>query len=239
MRADPVRSQIRISVVMFALTVTAGAVDAVTFLGLGRALAALATGNVLLLGFGVANAPGITIARPAEALAAFVVGVGAAHAVIVRVSGRGRRWFVVALVGEVALIAGAGVYAVTVSGTQSLPEHARAIVVVLLACAMGWRNRAMVEAGIPDMPTTVMQTSLVNALTDALSFRSGPARTPVLARARRAATILGVFAGGAIGALLLRLGPGPAVMVIAGFEACVAALYARAPRLRPPTTAGQ
>jgi uncharacterized membrane protein YoaK (UPF0700 family) len=232
------RSQIRISIVMFALTVTAGAVDAVTFLGLGRALAALATGNVLLLGFGVANAPGITIARPAEALAAFVVGVAAAHAVIVPVIGRGRRWFVVALVGEVALIAGAGVYAVTVSGTQSLPEHARAIVVVLLACAMGWRNRAMVEAGIPDMPTTVMQTSLVNALADALSFRSGPARTPALARARRAATILGVFTGGAIGALLLRLGPGPAVMVIAGFEACVAALYARAPRLRPPTTAG-
>jgi uncharacterized membrane protein YoaK (UPF0700 family) len=223
---------------MFALTVTAGAVDAVTFLGLGRALAALATGNVLLLGFGVANAPGITIARPAEALAAFVAGVAAAHAVIVPVSGRGRRWFVVALAGEVALIAAAGVYAATVSGTQSLPEHARAIVVVLLACAMGWRNRAMVEAGIPDMPTTVMQTSLVNALADALSFRSGPARTPVLARARRAATILGVFTGAVIGALLLRLGPGPAVMVIAGFEACVAALYARAPRLRPPTTAG-
>jgi uncharacterized membrane protein YoaK (UPF0700 family) len=167
-----------------------------------------------------------------------VAGVAAAHAVIVPASGRGRRWFVVALAGEVALIACAGIYAAAVSGTQSLPEHARAIVVVLLACAMGWRNRAMVEAGIPDMPTTVMQTSLVNALADALSFRSGPARTPALARARRAATILGVFTGGAIGALLLRLGPGPAVMVIAGFEACVAALYARAPRLRPPTTAG-
>jgi uncharacterized membrane protein YoaK (UPF0700 family) len=231
------QSQIRISIVMFALTVTAGAVDAVTFLGLGRALAALATGNVLLLGFGVGNAPGITIARPAEALAAFVVGVAAAHAVIVPVSGRGRRWFVVALAGEIAVIAGAGVYAATVSGTHSLPEHARAIVVVLLACAMGWRNRAMVEAGIPDMPTTVVQTSLVKALTDALSFRSGP-RAPVLAQARRAGTILGVFTGGAIGALLLRLGPGPAVMVIAGFEAFVTALYARAPRLRPPTSAG-
>ena len=79
-RAEANRSEIRISVVMFALTVTAGAVDAVTFLGLGRALAALATGNVLLLGFGVANAPGITIARPAEALAAFVAGVATAHA---------------------------------------------------------------------------------------------------------------------------------------------------------------
>lgn len=68
---------------------------------------------------------------------------------LVRVSGRGRRWFVLALGGEVAVIAGAGVYAVIVSGTQSLPEHARAIVVALLACAMGWRNRAILEAENP------------------------------------------------------------------------------------------
>jgi hypothetical protein len=47
---------------MSALTVTAGAVDAVTFLGLGHVFAALATGNVLLLGFGVAGS-GTPIAR--------------------------------------------------------------------------------------------------------------------------------------------------------------------------------
>jgi uncharacterized membrane protein YoaK (UPF0700 family) len=232
------RSEIRVSVVMFALTVTAGAVDAVTFLGLGHAFAALATGNVLLLGFGIANAPGVSIARPAEALAAFAVGVAAAHAVIARMSRRGRRWFVIALTGEVAVIAGAGVYAAVVSGTQSLPEGARAIVVVLLACAMGWRNRAMVEAGIPDMPTTVVQTTLVKALSDVLPFPSRRPRPPALARARRGGTIFGIFTGGVIGALLLRLGPGPALLGIAGFEACVTALYSRAPRLRPPTSAG-
>jgi uncharacterized membrane protein YoaK (UPF0700 family) len=231
------RSQIRISFVMFALTGTTGAVDAVTFLGLGHAFSALATGNVLLLGFGVAGAPGTAIARPAEALAAFVAGVAAAHALIAPVSGHGRRWFVIALAGEVAVVAGAGIYAATLSGTQSLPEHDTVIVVVLLACAMGWRSRAMVEAAIADMPTTVVTTSLVKALTDVMSFRSGSARDPVLARARRAATIFGLFTGAAIGALLLRLGPGPALIGIAGFEACVAALYSRAPRLRPPTSA--
>ena len=238
MRVDAERGEVRISIVMFALTATAGAVDAVTFLGLGRAFAALATGNVLLLSFGVANAPGISIARPAEALAAFVAGVAAAHAIVVTASGRRRRWYLVALAGEVAVIAGAGVYAVIVSGTQSLPGHARAIVVVLLAGAMGWRSRTTVEAGIPDMPTTAVQVSLVKALVDVLSFRTGPARAPALARARRAATVVGVFTGGVIGALLLRLGPGPALLGIAGIEACVAALYSRAPRLRPPASAG-
>jgi uncharacterized membrane protein YoaK (UPF0700 family) len=130
------------------------------------------------------------------------------------------------------------VYAVIVSGTQSLPEHARAIVVALLACAMGWRNRAILEAEIPDMPTTVVQTSLVKALADVVSVRSGSAQASVLARSRCAGTIFGIFTGGAIGALLLRLGPGPAPMGVAGFEACVAALYSRAPRFRPRASAG-
>jgi uncharacterized membrane protein YoaK (UPF0700 family) len=233
-QAAALRGEVRISIVMFALTATAGAVDAVTFIGLGRAFAALATGNLLLLSFGVANAPGISIASPAEALAAFVAGGAAAHAVVAVVSLRGRRWYVVALVGEVAVIAGAGVYAVIVSGTQSLPGQATAIVVVLLAGAMGWRTRTILEAGIPDMPTTSVQIGLVKALVDVLSFRKGSARAPALERARRAATVAGIFTGGVIGALLLRLGPGPALMGIAGIEACVVAIYSRAPRLRPP-----
>ena len=237
MHDEPIRGQIRISIVMSALTATAGAVDAVTFLGLGHAFAALATGNVLLLGFGVTNAPGTPIARPAEALAAFVAGVAAAHVVIMRVSGRGRRWLMVALAVEVAVVCGAGVYAATISGTKSLPAHAMSIVIVLLGSAMGWRSRAMVEAGIPDMPTVVVQISLVKVLIDVLSFRSGSARAPVLARARRGATVFGMFVGGAIGALLLRFGPGPALIGIAGFEGCVAALYSRAPRLRRPVGA--
>ena len=237
MQAEPVRNEIRITVVMFALTMTAGAVDAVTFLGLGRAFAALATGNVLLLSFGVANAPGIPIAQPAEALVAFVAGVAAAHAMIVPVGGRGRRWYVAALAGEVAVLAGTGVYAVIVSGAGTLPEHAKTIAVVLLAGAMGWRSRATVEAGIPDMPTTSAQVSLTKALSNALSFRSGTARALRLERARPAATVFGVFTGGVAGALLLRLGAGPALLCIAGFEAVVAVVYSRAPRLRPPEVA--
>ena len=220
--------------VMFALTVTAGAVDAITYLGLGHAFAALATGNFLLLSFGVAQAPGSPIAGPAEALAAFVVGVLTSHAVIVQVSARGRRGFVVMLVIEVLVICAAGVYATAISGTTGLPTSAMAIVIVMLAYAMGWRSRAMIEAGIPDMPTTVMQTSMIKALSDVMTFRSAP-KTPALARARRAATVLGLFTGGTVGALLLRLGPGPALISIAAFEACVTALYSRAPRFRPPT----
>ncbi|MEU6772332.1 DUF1275 family protein [Streptomyces sp. NPDC046759] len=72
------------------MTMAAGAVDAVSFLGLGHAFAALQTGNVLLLAFGVAKG-GAPTARPAEALAAVATGIATAHAVIVRLERRGRR----------------------------------------------------------------------------------------------------------------------------------------------------
>ena len=67
------------------------------------------------------------------------------------------------------------------------------------AGAMGWRSRTTVEAGISDMPTMAAQVSLTKALSDALSFRSGSARAPGLQRARRAATVFGLFIGGVAG----------------------------------------
>ncbi|MEY9876525.1 uncharacterized membrane protein YoaK (UPF0700 family) [Streptacidiphilus sp. MAP12-33] len=232
--AVPPRGEVRTSLVLLALTLTAGAVDAVTFLGLGHAFAALTTGNVLLLGFGVSRTAATPVARPAEALAAFAAGLIAAHALLARLKRREQRWFVGGLAVEVALLAVAGLFAVGTSGSAHLSDHAQAVTVLLLAGAMGWRTRVLLEAGIPEMPTTVLQIALAKTVTEFLTTGlRGPAETR-LARARRAATILGLFAGAALGALLLRLGPGPALLCLAAFEACVVTAYSRTPRLRPP-----
>ncbi|MES4891146.1 YoaK family protein [Streptomyces sp. NPDC096012] len=230
---EPARTHVRIAVVLFALTVIAGAVDAITFLGLGHAFAALTTGNVLFLGFGVVRA-GTPVARPAEALAAFVAGTVAAHLVVTRLDRGGRRWFVPALCLEAATVLLAGLTVVGVSGRRTPPEFATAIAVALLAAAMGWRSRVMMQAGIPDMPTTVLQITLVKFLSGLLPGRSAAAREPVLPQARRLGTVLGVFVGGVTGALLLRLGPGPALLCVAALSGGVAAGYAGARRLRPP-----
>ncbi|WP_316758158.1 YoaK family protein [Streptomyces herbicida] len=237
MIADRMRAETRVSIALFALTLTSGAVDAITFLGLGDAFAALATGNLLLLAFGVARAPGIAVGRPAIALGAFVLGAAVCDLVIARLMRRGRRWFVITLAAEVGMLAAAGLHAVAVGGAKTLPAPALALTVALLACAMGWRTRAMIETGVADMPTTVVQIAMVKALTDALSFSWRAARTPAVPRARRIATVLGIFVGGTVGALLLRLGPGPAILALTVFEACVVALDARAPRLRRPPPA--
>ncbi|MFJ3233883.1 YoaK family protein [Streptomyces sp. NPDC086787] len=233
MDADLTRAETRVSIALFALTVTSGAVDAITFLGLGHAFAALATGNLLLVGFGVARAPGIPIGRPAAALGAFVIGAALCHVVIARLVGGGHRWFVTVLSAETAVLAAAGLCAVTLGAETHSPPYVLSLVIAILACAMGWRTRLMIESRVPEMPTTVVQISLVKALTDVLSFGGHHSAMRALARARRIATVLGIFVGGVAGAGLLRLGIGPAILVVTAFEACVVAVYARSPGLRP------
>jgi uncharacterized membrane protein YoaK (UPF0700 family) len=187
--AGSTRREIRISIVMSVLTVTAGAVDAVTFLGLGPAF-------------------------------------------IAKVRGGGYRWFVVTLAVEVLLLFTAGALA----SVHTLNVH---IVIAVIAGAMGWRSRAVVEANIPDMPTTVLQITLVKTIADVLTLRATTPHAPVLTRTRRLATVLGMFTGAVIGALLLRLGLAAALLCIAGFEACLVGLYSRAPLLWPtPQPAG-
>ncbi|MFE2407322.1 YoaK family protein [Kitasatospora sp. NPDC059408] len=233
MRVAPGRGEALIAGVMFALTMVAGAVDAITYLGLGHVFAALATGNVLLLGFGVAGTAGTPLAAPAAALGAFTAGVLLADRVIVGRLREGRRWFVSMLGTEAALIAAAGACTIAADGAERLPTHGVGLLVPVLAVAMGWHSRIMDQARIPDMPTTVLQTALVKAIVDTLAFRPAVRAVPRLTRMRRVATVAGILLGGVGGALLLRLGAGPGLLAVAGFEAAVVALYSRAPRLRP------
>src|SRR3989442_4930826 len=67
----------RLPLALLTLTGVTGVIDAVSFLGLGRVFTANMTGNVVLLGFAVAGAPGLSIPRSAVSLVAFLVGAGA------------------------------------------------------------------------------------------------------------------------------------------------------------------
>ena len=67
--SEPDRPPQHLIVALAALTAVSGIVDAVSYLGLGRVFTANMTGNVLLIGFGIAGAPGFSIAASAAALA--------------------------------------------------------------------------------------------------------------------------------------------------------------------------
>ena len=100
-------------VTLAALTVVSGFVDAVSFLGLGHVFTANMTGNVVLIGFAAAGAPGFSMAASLSALGAFLAGAVAGGRLAQRVRPV-RNLLLVAMVIEAACTAAAAVVAGTV-----------------------------------------------------------------------------------------------------------------------------
>ena len=59
---------------LLVLTFSTGLVDAVSYLGLGRVFTANMTGNIVLLGFGIAGSGGLPVVAPLVSLVAFLAG---------------------------------------------------------------------------------------------------------------------------------------------------------------------
>lgn len=220
---------------MALLTVTAGVVEATSFLALGQVFTAFATGNLLFLAFALAGQGIVPAGRPAVALIAFIVGVALGSAVI-RALGR-RRWFPMALVTEAVLLGVAGVVALRlgIGSTNSGPPHPA--VIALVALAMGLRSTAALRAAIPGMSTQMIQGSLVNLIDRFVAGRQEKRPPPLpngwdLGLTRHSVTIIGTFVGGLLGALLIGWGAGPTLLAVAGTVLIIAAVYSLTPRYR-------
>src|ERR1700744_2240775 len=61
---------------LLTLTFTTGLVDGVSYLGLGHVFTANMTGNIVLLGFGIAGGYHLPVLAPIVSLLAFLVGAG-------------------------------------------------------------------------------------------------------------------------------------------------------------------
>ncbi|MFD8150346.1 DUF1275 family protein [Streptomyces sp. NPDC059720] len=228
--------------VMTALTVLAGAVDAISFLTMGKVFCALATGNVLFLSFALAGDGDIPVARPVTAIGAFVAGAALAALALKAVAERGRAWFPAGLVCEAVLLVAAGAVALWRHGTQAAADagqdHA---VIALVALAMGVRASTVLRVRVPGMPTQLSQTAMAELVNDVLKrprtvLRGMPAGQR-LARTRWTATVGGIFTGGVLGTLLLvPLGTGRALLVVAAAVLLLAAVTAALPQR--PESAG-
>jgi uncharacterized membrane protein YoaK (UPF0700 family) len=207
-------------VTLAALTVVSGFVDALSFLGLGHVFTANMTGNVVLLGFAAAGAPGFSIGASLCALAAFVVGAVIGGRMARRVHPL-RRLLLTAMVIEAACTAGAAVVAGMVPTVGS--GWPRYTVIALLAVAVGQRNAAVRRFGIPDMTTTVLTSALTGLASNSL-LAGGTNPHARLART----TVLCMFGGALVGALLvLHAGPTWSLAVAAGTVAVAAVFYSR------------
>jgi uncharacterized membrane protein YoaK (UPF0700 family) len=192
----------RLVLSLYALTVVTGMVDAVSFLGLGHVFTANMTGNVVFIGFAVAGAPGLSIARSLTSLIAFLFGAGLGGRLGVAMAASNRkRWLLIVATAEAALLLAAALASIGFNIESETPMRSLYAVIILTAVAMGLRNATVRRLAVPDMTTTVLTLTLTGVAAD--SSLAGGSNTRI---GSRTATVLLMFAGAAIGALLVRRG---------------------------------
>ncbi|WOX09352.1 YoaK family protein [Streptomyces sp. N50] len=186
---------VRLVAVLLGLTVVSGLIDAVSYLGLGHVFVANMTGNVVVLGFAAAGAPGFTVLHNLTSLGAFLVGVAAGGRIAVRMdTGSRRTWARVSLGAEAVLVGVAAVIAFAAPG-----EHATTYpLIALTAFAMGLRNAAVRKLKVADISTTTVLTSTLTALVaDSVTGDGWGAGS-----LRRGLAVVGMIAGAVLGAWL-------------------------------------
>lgn len=182
---------------LLVLTFTTGLIDGVSYLGLGRVFTANMTGNVVLLGFGVARSPGLPVVAPLVSLAAFVLGAAAGGALVRRLDKRHPTLVARALAIEVSLLAAAAIIAGV--ATVKAGNAAAYLLIALLALAMGSRSTVVRRLAVPDLSTVVL-TMTLSAFAAQAPLAGARGRGGV----RRLTAVVAMFAGAVTSALLVK-----------------------------------
>jgi uncharacterized membrane protein YoaK (UPF0700 family) len=184
------------------LTFSSGAVDAISYLALGKIFTAFMTGNLVFLGLHLAGEGASNVTHAGVSLAAFAAGVVLAQQ-IVQTSG-------VASAGEsmwprrvsvaltVALLAQAGFLAAWLATSGRPSGGAGNLLVGLSALAMGVQSGAVRALGVAAVFTTAATATLIVLASDLGAWTQSAAELR-----RLAGVIVGLLAGAAAGALLL------------------------------------
>lgn len=185
--------------VLVVLTVTTGLVDAVSVLGLGRVFTANMTGNIVFLGFAIVGTPGLSVPLYVMSIAGFFVGAAMGGRLSVAMANVSRRrWLLAIALIEAGLFFVAALFANEYDINTLTPTHQLYAMIMLTAVAMGLRNATVRRLAVPELTTTVL-TLTVTAIAAESSLAGGS--NPRLGR--RFAAVLSIFAGSAVGALLV------------------------------------
>ncbi|WP_085564510.1 YoaK family protein [Streptomyces murinus] len=213
---DPEARGLRLVLVLITLTVVSGLIDAVSYLGLGRVFTANMTGNVVVLGFAAAGAPGFSVPRTATSLCCFLLGAVAGGRVAARFGGGGsrRRWARLTLAAEAVLVG------LSAAAAFARPDRAGTVytLIALTAFAMGVRNATVRKLGVPDLTTTVLTMTLTGLAADSRLGNGTGHRSP-----RRTASVIAMLGGAFLGAwLVLHHGLGIPLLIAAVASAVLA-----------------
>jgi uncharacterized membrane protein YoaK (UPF0700 family) len=205
-RGDPARSLQPVSTkslrhpltrALILLTFTTGVIDAASYLGLGHVFAANMTGNIVLLGFGIAGGSGLPVIAPLVSLGAFLGGAALGGRMALGGATRSRH-----LLHSLAIEIGAVLLAtLAVLVLDITPDRLSGdLVIALLAFGMGVRNASVRRAKVADLTTTVLTMTLTGLAAD--STLAGGAGE---GSARRTAAVAAMLIGAVAGALLLKV----------------------------------
>lgn len=187
---------------LLVLTVVTGLVDAVSYLQLGHVFVANMTGNIVFLGFAVADTHNFSIAASLAATAAFLAGAVAGGRLGLRAGHNRGRLLAIATSMQIALVGAALI--VFMAALDPDAELVRYALIVLLALAMGLQNAVARRLAVPDLTTTVLTLTLTGIAADS-TLAGGSNPRP----ARRTAATVTMLLGAAVGALLvLNVGAG-------------------------------
>jgi uncharacterized membrane protein YoaK (UPF0700 family) len=181
---------------LLAMTLVTGLVDAFSYLTLGHVFVANMTGNVVLLGFALAGAPGFSLGASAAAIGAFGLGAVIGGRTATRLSHHRGRLLSTAAGMQIAFFA-ASVVLAAVSGNPVAAAW-RYPLIVVLALSMGVQNAAVRKLAIPDLTTTVLTMTVTGIAADSTIAGGKGSRA-----GRRLIAVVAMLAGALVGAALI------------------------------------
>jgi uncharacterized membrane protein YoaK (UPF0700 family) len=220
-------------VLLVALAVSTGAIDAISWIALGKVFSAFMTGNMAFLGFRTAGIDGPSVLRIVPSLAAFGIGAFLGARIVAPTRNSGPVWprrVTVALgcvvAGELAFLA---VWA-PVHGEPS--KYVGHLLIAISAFAMGIQTSAVFSLGVRAVFTTAATATFAVLMGDLSDWSSSKEEAR-----RLAAVVVGLLAGAVVGALLIahaRSWAPVLPLAITGGVVTVAALASRARSLTVP-----
>ena len=181
---------------LLGLTVVTGLVDSFSYLVLGHVFVANMTGNVVFLAFALVGAPGFSIPASLTALGAFGLGALIGGRVCSTLAKHRARLLSTCTMIQ-AFFMTVSVVLAGLSGTTATAGFRYGLIVVL-GVSMGIQNAAARKLAVPDLTTTVLTMTITGISAD------GPIAGRTGAKAgRRGLTVVAMFLGAVVGALLI------------------------------------
>ncbi|MFJ1910864.1 YoaK family protein [Streptomyces sp. NPDC088147] len=207
---------------LLTMTFATGLVDAVSYLRLEHVFVANMTGNVVFLGFSLAERYRLPVLAPIVAMAAFVLGAFLGGRLSRFLGGRPRFWLVCAFACQAAGLTLTALLLAT--GVLRAEGRITLVIIALLGACSGLQNATVRLLAPRDLMTTVLTQTLTGLSAESV-LGAGIGRKPH----RKIGSVLTMFAGAAVGALLLQTTLAGVVGLAAVLVAGAAGVFALAP----------